>query len=69
MTGEESRDRAEKEIPAALARFAAEQGLSVRHTITLLDIQERLVTARRGRKARSDKADWKAVYEAVKRFL
>jgi transcriptional regulator with XRE-family HTH domain len=69
MTGEESKDRAEKEIPASLARFAADQGLSVRETITLLEVQERLVTARRGPGTRLDKVDWKALYEAVKKFL
>ncbi len=48
MTGEGSGDRrVDKEIPASLARFAAEQGLSGRETMTLLDVQERLVSARR----------------------
>ncbi len=70
MTGQESEDRRpDKVIPAALARFAAEKGLTVRETMTLLDVQERLVTARRGPKTRPDKVDWKALYEAMKKFL
>src|SRR5207244_3041713 len=70
MTGEESQDRRnDKEIPASLARFAAEEGLSVRETMTLLEVQERLVAARRGAKTRLDKVDWKTFYQAVKKFL
>jgi transcriptional regulator with XRE-family HTH domain len=69
MIGEESEGRADKEIPSSLARFAAEQGLSVRETMTLLEVQDRLVTARRGARTRLDKVDWKALYEAMKKFL
>jgi transcriptional regulator with XRE-family HTH domain len=69
MTGEASEDQANKEIPAALARFAAEQGLSVRETMTLLDVQERIMASRRRPKAKLEQADWKALYEAVKKFL
>jgi transcriptional regulator with XRE-family HTH domain len=69
MTGEASEDQADKEIPAPLARFAAEQGLSVRETMTLLDVQERIMASRRKPKARLEQADWKALYEAVKKFL
>jgi transcriptional regulator with XRE-family HTH domain len=70
MTGKGSEDRrADKEIPASLARFAAEEGLSVRETMTLLDVQERLVSARRGPKTRLAKVDWKGLYQAVKKFL
>lgn len=70
MTGEGSEERRpDKEIPASLARFAAEKGLSVRETMTLLEVQERLVAARRGPKTRLDKVGWKAFYQAVKEFL
>jgi transcriptional regulator with XRE-family HTH domain len=61
MTGEGSEDRRDdKEIPASLAHFAAEEGLSVRETMTLLEVQERLVAARRGPKTRLGKVDWNA---------
>jgi transcriptional regulator with XRE-family HTH domain len=69
MTGEASGDETDKEIPAALARFAAEEGLSVRDMMTLLDVQERIMAARKKPKARLDQVDWKAFYESVKRFL
>lgn len=69
MTGEASEDQTEKEIPAALARFAAEERLSVRDMMTLLDVQERIMAARKKPKARLDQIDWKAFYESVKKFL
>jgi hypothetical protein len=70
MTGEGSEERRpDKEIPASLARFAAEQSFSVRETMTLLDVQERLVAARRKPRTRLDRVDWKALYEAMKKFL
>lgn len=69
MTGEASDDQADKEIPASLARFAAEKGLSVRETMTLLDVQERLMASRRRPKARLEQVNWKALYEAVKKFF
>jgi transcriptional regulator with XRE-family HTH domain len=68
MTGEASGDQANKEIPASLARFAAEKGLSVRETMTLLDLQERIMASRR-KKARLEQVDWKTFYEAVKKFM
>jgi transcriptional regulator with XRE-family HTH domain len=69
MTGEPSEDQASKEIPASLARFAAEQGLSVRETMTLLEVQERIMTARRRAKDRMEAVDWKAFYQAVRKFM
>jgi transcriptional regulator with XRE-family HTH domain len=69
MTGEASKDQSEKEIPAALARFAAEQGLSVRETMTLLDVQQRIMAARKRPKARLEQVDWKAFYDSMKKFL
>ena len=69
MTGEASGEQEDKEIPAPLARFAAEQGLSVRETMTLLDVQERIMAARKRPKERIKQVDWKAFYESVKKFL
>ena len=69
MTGEASEDQTQKEIPAALATFAAEEGLSVRDMMTLLDVQERIMVARKKPKARLEQVDWKAFYESVKKFL
>lgn len=69
MTGESSGEHEDKEIPAALARFAGEQGLSVRETMTILELQERIMSARKRPKARLEEVDWKAFYESVKKFL
>jgi y4mF family transcriptional regulator len=71
MTGKGSRkQQAEAQIPASLARFAADEGLSVRDTLTLLELQERIIAARRAsRRERLEEVDWKAFYDAVKRFL
>jgi transcriptional regulator with XRE-family HTH domain len=69
MTGKGSDDQTSREIPASLARFAAEQGLSVREMMTLLEVQERIMTARRRPKARMEAVDWKAFYLAVKKFM
>jgi transcriptional regulator with XRE-family HTH domain len=69
MTGEASEDQTQKEIPAALATFAAEEGLSVRDMMTLLDVQERIMVARKKPKARMEQVDWKAFYQSVKKFL
>jgi transcriptional regulator with XRE-family HTH domain len=70
MTGKESEDHAQDEqIPPSLARFAAEEGLSVRDTLTLLRIQEQIVAARRKPKQRLEQVDWKEFYQSVKRFL
>lgn len=69
MTGEASEDQPEREIPATLVRFAAEAGLSVRDTMTLLDIQERIVAAKKKPRARLEQVDWKGFYESVKKYL
>ena len=69
MTGEASQDQTQKEIPAALATFAMAEGLSVRHMMTLLDVQERIMVARRKPKERINQVDWKALYESVRKFL
>jgi transcriptional regulator with XRE-family HTH domain len=62
--------RAETKIPASLARLAADEGLSVREMLTLLDLQERIIAARRASKReRLEKVDWQEFYESVKKFL
>jgi transcriptional regulator with XRE-family HTH domain len=71
MTGKESGEwQADPQIPASLARFAADAGLSVRDTLTLLELQERIIAARRAsRRERLEKVSWKDFYESVKKFL
>lgn len=57
-------------IPAALARFAAVEGLSFRKAIVLLDMQKQIVAHRSARKKDGlETVDWRAFYEAVKEFL
>src|SRR5437879_1357430 len=71
MTGEPSKDKAaEVPIPASLARFAAEEGLSFRRTITVLEMQQQILAHRSGKKKEGLEAvDWRKFYEAVKEFL
>jgi transcriptional regulator with XRE-family HTH domain len=71
MTGKQSGEQqADPQIPASLARFAADAGLSVRETLTLLELQERIIAARRAsRRERLEKVNWKDFYESVKKFL
>ncbi len=61
---------AEVPIPASLARFAAEERLSFRQTLMLLDMQKQIVAHRSARKKDGlEGVDWRAFYEAVKEFL
>jgi len=71
MTGDETEsDQTEVQIPKALADFAAEEGLSFRQALTLLDMQRQIVAHRSSTKKDDlDKVDWKKFYEAVKGFL
>ncbi|HJZ56576.1 MAG TPA: helix-turn-helix transcriptional regulator [Gemmataceae bacterium] len=71
MTGTASQDqRSEVPIPASLARFAAEEGLSFRQTLMLLDMQQQIVAHRSAKKKDGlDGVDWRKFYEAVKEFL
>ncbi len=70
MTGNGSKDHEQQEqIPASLARFAAEEGLSVRDTLTLLHMQEQIAATRKGAGKRAEKVDWQEFYNAVKKFL
>jgi hypothetical protein len=58
------------QIPATLARFTAEEGHSVRHTLTLLHMQEQIAATRNGAGKRQEKVDWKEFYnDAMKKFL
>jgi y4mF family transcriptional regulator len=71
MTGKESGEQqAETQIPPSLARFASDEGLSMRDTLTLLHLQEQIIAARRASKReRLEKIDWKEFYGSVKKFL
>ncbi len=71
MTGEVSQDQAtEVPIPASLARFAAEEGLSFRQTLVLLDMQKQIVAHRSAKKKEGlESVDWRKFYEGVKEFL
>lgn len=71
MTGEASNDQVpDVPIPASLARFAAEEGLSFRQTLMLLDMQKQIV-AHRGMKKKDgmEPVDWHRFYEGVREFL
>lgn len=71
MTGEVSEKAvAEVPIPASLARFAAEEGLSFRQTLMLLDMQKQIVAHRSARKKDGLEAvDWRKFYESVREFI
>lgn len=71
MTGEASHEPlAEVPIPASLAKFAAEEGLSFRQTLMLLDMQKQIVAHRSAKKKDGLEAvDWRKFYEGVKEFL
>jgi len=71
MTGEDSGDqKPEVQIPTSLATFATEEGLSIRHALTLLHMQRQIVANRKNAKKNDlESADWRAFYRAVKKFL
>ncbi len=71
MTGTASQDqRSEVPIPASLARFAAEERLTFRQTLMLLEMQNQIVAHRSAKKKEALEAvDWRKFYEAVKEFL
>jgi transcriptional regulator with XRE-family HTH domain len=71
MTGTASQDqKSEVPIPASLARFAAEEGLTFRQTLVLLEMQQQIVAHRSAKKKDGlDGVDWRKFYEAVKEFL
>jgi transcriptional regulator with XRE-family HTH domain len=58
------------QIPKSLADFAAIAGLSFKHVMTLLDMQNQILAHRSTAKKDSlEKVDWQKFYEAVKEFL
>lgn len=71
MTGEASKDRAaDVPIPASLARFAAEEGLSFRQTLMLLEMQQQILAHRSAKKKDGlEGVDWRKFHDAVKEFL
>jgi transcriptional regulator with XRE-family HTH domain len=71
MTGEASeKPVTEVPIPASLARFAAEERLSFRQTLMLLDMQKQIVAHRSAKKKDGlEGVDWRKFYEGVKEFL
>lgn len=71
MKGEVSETKpVEVQIPASLATFAEEEGLTFKQAIALLRMREQIVAHRsRTKKEGLDKVDWQKFYEAVKEFL
>ena len=71
MTGRASEDKqSQVPIPASLARFAAEERLSFRQTLMLLEMQKQIVAHRSTRKKDGlEGVDWRKFYEGVKEFL
>ena len=71
MTGKASKETpAEVAIPASLAAFAGEEGLSLRQTLMLLDMHKQILAHRSAKKKDGLEAvDWQKFYEGVKDFL
>jgi transcriptional regulator with XRE-family HTH domain len=71
MTGKASDETpSEVPIPSSLAKFAADEGLSFRQTLMLLDMQKQIVAHRSSkRKDDLEAVDWRKFYESVKEFL
>lgn len=71
MTGKASKETpGEVAIPASLAKFAAEEGLSLRQTLMLLDMQKQIVAHRSAKKKNGlEEVDWQKFYEGVKEFV
>jgi len=76
MTGKNAKKRAQEmppeevQIPTALAEFAADEGLSFRQAIALLEMQNQIIAHRSStKKGDLEKVDWQKFYEAVKEFL
>ncbi len=71
MTGEASEEPpADVPIPSSLARFAAEERLSFRQTMMLLDMQKQIVAHRSAKKKDGlESVDWRKFYEGVRDFL
>ena len=57
-------------IPASLAKFAADDRLSFRQTLMLLDMHKQILAHRSARKKDDlESVDWRKFYEGVKEFL
>ena len=58
------------QVPKSLAKFAAEESISFRQVLALLDMQNQII-AHRSNVKRGDleDVDWQKFYEAVKEFL
>ena len=71
MTGKASKEPiTEVPIPASLAKFAADERLSFRQTMMLLDMQKQIVAHRSAKKKDDlESVDWRKFYEGVKEFL
>ena len=60
----------EVQIPKSLAGFAANQGISFREVMALLDMQNQIIAHRSSvKKGDLEEIDWQQFYEAVKKFL
>jgi transcriptional regulator with XRE-family HTH domain len=71
MTGTASEEPlSEVPIPSSLAKFAADERLSFRQTLMLLDMQKQIVAHRSAKKKDDlESVDWRKFYEGVKEFL
>ena len=71
MTGEASQDQQKMvSLPSSLAMFAGDEGLSLRQTLMLLDMQKQIVAHRSAKKKDDlEGVDWRKFYEGVKEFL
>ena len=71
MTGKASEEQpTQVAIPSSLAKFAAEEGLSLRQTLMLLDMHKQILAHRSAKKKDGlEGVDWRKFYEGVKEFL
>lgn len=71
MKGAEPSDveRIEIEIPAKLAQFASEAGLTFRQTLALLRMNQQIIAHRAVGQSGARDVDWKRFYDSVKEFL
>lgn len=71
MTGTASQEQpTDVSLPSSLAKFAAEEGISLRQTLMLLDMQKQIVAHRSGKKKDGlEGVDWRKFYEGVKEFV
>jgi len=68
--GNEKEQEREIEIPASLARFADQEGITFRQTLMLLKMQQQILAHRSTTQQQGlEQVDWKKFYESVKEFL